>query len=92
MTVRVTRGIGPKMQVSLSGALRSDAGGASVVDIEASTIRELMKRLVDRFPEMEVHLEDGLAVAIDGVIYRDDWTQSIPQDAEVVLIPRIKGG
>ena len=32
------------------------------------------------------------AVAIDGVIYRDDWTQRIPEDAQVVLIPRIAGG
>ena len=37
-------------------------------------------------------LERGIAVAIDGVVFRDDWSQKIPQDAEVVLIPRIEGG
>jgi len=80
------------MQVSLNGTLRSDADGASTIEIEASTIRELMTRLVDRFPQMQDHMDEGIAVAIDGVIYRDDWTQPIPASADVVLIPRIKGG
>ena len=80
------------MQVSLNGTLRSDADGASTIEIEASTIRELMTRLEDRFPQMQDHLDEGIAVAIDGVIYRDDWTQPIPASADVVLIPRIKGG
>lgn len=81
-----------KMQVSLSGKLRSGAGGASTIDIEASTIRELLTRLVERYPGMQVHLDEGIAVAINGDIYRDDWTQVIPAGADVVLIPRIKGG
>jgi molybdopterin synthase sulfur carrier subunit len=80
------------MQINLSGALRSGADGASTIEIEASTIRELLTRLADLYPQMEVHLDEGIAVAIDGVIYRDDWTQPIPAGAEVVLIPRIKGG
>lgn len=80
------------MQVSLSGKLRTGAGGASTVDIEASTIRELLTRLADRFPQLQSNLDEGIAVAINGDIYRDDWTKSIPPGADVVLIPRIKGG
>ena len=38
------------------------------------------------------HLDRGIAVAIDGVVYRDDWTQKIPGGAEVFLMPRIEGG
>lgn len=80
------------MQVSLSSTLRSGAGGASTIDIEASTIRELFTRLVERYPQMQANLDKGIAVAINGEIYRDDWTRSIPPNADVVLIPRIKGG
>lgn len=80
------------MQVSLNGSLQSGAGGASSVEIEASTIRELFERLVNRYPEMQKHLDRGIAVSINGEIYRDDWTQQIPPDAEVFLIARIEGG
>ncbi|MFT5391915.1 MAG: molybdopterin synthase sulfur carrier subunit [Gammaproteobacteria bacterium] len=80
------------MRVSLNGALRSGANGAASIEIEAGSIRELLTRLEDRFPEMSDHLERGIAVAIDGVVFRDDWSQKIPQGAEVVLIPRIEGG
>ncbi len=80
------------MQVDISSSLRAGAGGASTLEIEASTIRELLTRLVERYPQMQAHLDEGIAVAINGDIYRDDWTKEIPPDADVVLIPRIKGG
>ena len=80
------------MQVSLNGALRSGADGAASIEIEAATIRELLTKLVERYPRMAEHLDRGIAVAIDGVVYRDDWTQSIPAGAEVFLMPRIEGG
>ena len=80
------------MQVSLNGALRSAAGGLDAVDVEAGTIRELITKLVDRFPDFSAEVDRGIAVAIDGVIYRDDWTQRIPEHAEVFLMPRIAGG
>ena len=80
------------MQVSFNGVLRSAAGGADSVDIEAATIRELIVKLVDRFPDMSGEVDRGIAVAIDGVVYRDDWTRRIPANAEVFLMPRIAGG
>ena len=80
------------MQVSLNGSLRSGAGGASTIEIEAGTIRELFDRLVETYPDMQSHLDKGIAVAINGEVYRDDWNKSIPADAEVVLLPRIQGG
>ena len=80
------------MEVGLTGALRTAAGGAGTIDVEASTIRELIGRLVDRFPDMQQHVDDGIAVAIDGEIYRDDWQTEIPPGAEVFLLPRVPGG
>ncbi len=80
------------LRVSLSGSLRSAAGGAENIDIEAQSIRELLNRLVDRYPLMRKHLDEGIAVSIDGEIYRDNWAKIIPEGAEVFLLPRIQGG
>ena len=80
------------LQVSLTGSLRSAAGGAAMVEIEARTIRELLSKIVERYPRMNQHLEAGIAVSIDGEIYRDDWSIEIPANSEVFLLPRIQGG
>jgi sulfur-carrier protein len=80
------------LQVSLTGALRSAANGAATVSIEADTIRELLTRLVERYPRMQSHLDDGIAVSINGQIYRDNWSEPITPGAEVFLLPRLQGG
>jgi molybdopterin converting factor small subunit len=80
------------VQVSLNGALRSGVGGVASIEIEATTIAELLRKLIERYPDMSAHLDKGIAVAIDGVVFRDDWTQKIPAGAEVFLMPRIEGG
>lgn len=80
------------MQVQLSGALRDGADGASSIELEATTIRELMRKIEERYPKMATSLADEVAVSINGQIFRDNWNQEIPQDAEVFLLPRIPGG
>lgn len=80
------------MKVSLTGALRSAADGADMVEIEAVTIRDLLTNIVERYPDMNQSLDAGIAVSIDGEIYRDNWGMEIPADAEVFLLPRIQGG
>ena len=80
------------MEVFLSGPLRDAVDGLTSVEVEAETIRELLTRLTDRYPKLEAHLVDGIAVAIDGTIYRDSWETSIPEYSEVYLLPRIAGG
>ncbi|MDZ7684800.1 MAG: MoaD/ThiS family protein [Gammaproteobacteria bacterium] len=78
------------MQVSLNGMLQAAAGGATTVQLDAKTIDELLAQLVERFPDMRQHVDDGIAVAINGEIYRDDGTQEIPPDAEVFLLPGLR--
>lgn len=80
------------MEVFLSGPLRDAVDGATSIQVEASTIRELLTRLNDRYPKLDVHMDDGIAVAIDGTIYRDSWETVIPENSEVFLLPRIVGG
>ena len=79
-------------QVGLSGSLQTAAGGAASISIEAATIRELMRKLVERHPAMQSRIDEGVAVSINGEIFRDKWSEPIPEGAEVFLLPRIAGG
>jgi sulfur-carrier protein len=78
--------------VHLWGALRPLAEGAETVAVEAATIRELFRVLTDRYPGIETHIKRGVAVSINGRIYRDEWETALPQGAEIYLLPRIPGG
>jgi sulfur carrier protein ThiS len=80
------------MRVSLSSTFQLADGPGSTLDVKAETIAEMMASLTDRYTDFAALLEHGVAVSINGQIYRDDWTQAIPADAEVFLIPRIEGG
>lgn len=78
--------------IHLWGALRPLVGGSETVSVSASTIRELFRVLSERYPGMEVHIKRGIAVSIDGKIYRDQWDTSLPEGAEIYLLPRVPGG
>ena len=60
--------------------------------MQAKTIRELFRKLEEAYPGMAPHIARGVAVSIDGRIYRDDWGRELPEGAEIYLLPRIQGG
>jgi molybdopterin synthase sulfur carrier subunit len=78
--------------VTLIGNLRQFTGGATQLEVEASNIRQLFRRLGELYPELAPHLENGLAVAIDGQIYQDALLEPIGADSEVHILPQIAGG
>lgn len=78
--------------VRLFGGLREAADGAESIELEGATIRELLDNLGSKYPRMRKRINQGIAVSIDGTIYRDDWEQPIPEGAEVGLLVRIAGG
>ncbi len=79
-------------EIHLWGALRPAADGASSIIIEASDIRELFRKLEEQYPGMAPHIARGIAVSINGKIFRDSWSEKLPQGAEIYLLPRIQGG
>jgi len=79
-------------RVTLIGTLRQYTGGVTQLDVEARSVRQLFARLGERFPELAPHLEQGLAVAIDGQIYQDALLEPIGPDSEVHILPQIAGG
>ena len=78
--------------IHLWGALRPLVGGALSVLIEANTIRELFRKLIEEYPALEPHIKRGVAVSIDGKIYRDQMDVALPTGAEIYLMPRVPGG
>ncbi|HKL44887.1 MAG TPA: MoaD/ThiS family protein [Roseovarius sp.] len=80
------------VQVTIWGSLAAATDDQTEVEIEASTLRELLDGLAARYPALKPQLERGVSVAIDGRIYNDSWFTPIHEDSEVVLLARLKGG
>jgi molybdopterin converting factor small subunit len=79
-------------RVHLNGTLKQYSGGASEIDLDARDVRQLLRALGERYPELAPHLESGYAIAIDGEIFQDAWFAPIRPDSEVHLVPAIRGG
>ena len=81
----------PRVVFSGSEASRF-TGGRSELEVAARTFRQLIRELDARFPGFGTRVEEGMAVAIDGVIYQDSYAATLTEGAEIVLIPKIGGG
>ena len=82
----------PMVNVSFTSSFRPALGGAEGLEIEATTLRELMRILVAQYPRIQSHIDDGLVLAVNGEIYRDNLDVEIQSGSEVFLMPRIQGG
>lgn len=79
-------------RVFLTGNLKQLTGGAAEFDIDAHDVRAVLRALVKLHPVLAPHLEEGIAVAIDGEIFQDAWFAAVGADSEVHIMPRIAGG
>ncbi len=80
------------LRVKLGGPLMSQAGGATEFLVEARTIREMLARLAEAHPELKPVLDRGVAVAVNGTIYRGAFLAEVPDDSEVYILPPLAGG
>jgi molybdopterin converting factor small subunit len=79
-------------RVVLVGNLARLTGGVAELQLSATSIKQLFQQLGERYPDITPHLNEGIAVAVDGQIYQDDLFQPIAPDSEVFLLPQIAGG
>lgn len=79
-------------RVVLNGNLRQFSGGESEFELDVDDVRQLFTKLVALYPELAPHLEEGIAVAIDGEIFQDALFAAIGSESEVHIIPKIAGG
>ena len=78
--------------VSISSKVRDLTGGLDAFDVEAATVRGLIRALEARFPGLGDLVEQEMSLAIDGEIHQDAMAEPLGATSEVVLIPRISGG
>ena len=79
-------------RIFLTGNLRLYTEGVTELELESGSIRNLLRELRRRYPDIPEDIEDELAISIDGVLHQDDWFAKIEPDSEVHLLPRIAGG
>ena len=79
-------------RVVFTGSFRRFAGGDTETEIDAANVRDLLAKLGERYPALAPHLDDGVALAIDGEIHQDALFSPIRPDSDVHLMPRIAGG
>ena len=79
-------------RVVLVGNLAQLTGGVTEFELSVTSVKQLFERLTELYPAIGRHLDDGIAVAIDGQIYQDSLLEPIRPDSEVFLLPQIAGG
>jgi molybdopterin converting factor small subunit len=79
-------------RVVFTGNFRHLVGEDAEADIPASNVRDLLNRLGERYPALAPHLDEGIALAIDGEIHQDALFSPVGPDSEVYLMPKIAGG
>jgi len=79
-------------KVHFGSQLRDLTGGVAEVEIEAATVRRLIKALDERYPGMGERLSEGTSVSINGEIMPDALYEEIPEGAEVHFLPTLSGG
>jgi len=79
-------------RVVLIGNLAQLTGGVAEFTLSATSVKHLYQLLTELHPALGPHLEEGVAVAIDGQIYQETLFQPIGPDSEVFILPQIAGG
>jgi sulfur-carrier protein len=79
-------------RVVLIGNLAQLTGGVAEFNVLATSVKQLFERLAELHPELGPHLQEGVAVAIDGQIFQDSLLEPIGPDSEVFILPQIAGG
>jgi molybdopterin synthase sulfur carrier subunit len=84
----------PTTTVSLtSGFSRRYTGGRREFEIEAKSLRDVIKALDKMYPGLGEHLEEETTVAIDGAIHdAPGYFQQLHDGSEVFFIPKLEGG
>ena len=80
------------VRVRLGGTLNSLAGGKTEFEVEATNIRDVLDRLGEVCPQLKPVLAKGVAVSVDGEIFRSSWFQPVTPESEIYILPPMAGG
>ena len=80
------------VEVNLWSGLRRFADGNEVVEVDAKTVAEVLKKLVEAHPGLDPVIKAGVSVAVDGEIVQRALNHPIQPDSEVFLLQQFRGG
>jgi molybdopterin synthase sulfur carrier subunit len=85
-------------QVHIPAAWRDLSGGASVLEIKGTSLRQIIAALDQQFPGIAQRacegdqIAAGLAVSIDGGLTTRGLLAAVKSDSEIHFLPAIGGG
>lgn len=80
------------VEVNLWSGLRALADGNQSVEVDATTVGEVLTGLVAAYPGLQDAIDAGVSVSVDGRIIASALTEPVRPDSEVYLMQRLKGG
>ncbi len=63
-----------------------------MVEVEATNTGELLRELVRAYPQLQAPVDAGVSIAIDGRIIASGLSEPVPENSEVYLMQRLRGG
>ena len=82
----------PARVVFTTGFANRYTQGVREFEVQAKTMRDVIKAMDEMFPGLGHHLEEETTLAINGDMHETGYFQPVPPGAEVFFIPRIEGG
>jgi len=80
------------VEVNLWSGLRALADGHETVEVDGSTVGEVLTGLAAAYPGLKDAIDAGVSMAVDGRIIASGLTEPIKPDSEVYLLQQLKGG
>ena len=75
-----------------AGLSKQFTGGKAEFEMDAATVRAVIRKLDAEYPGIGEAIKIDMAVAVDGEIYQDPLLETVNPDSEVYFLPRIGGG
>lgn len=78
--------------------MRQLAGGASRIEADGATLRQVFRALGLQFPQLrdrimqDDQIASGVSVAINDNVVSTGLSEPVPDDAEITIVPQISGG
>lgn len=80
------------VEVNLWSGLTRFTDGVSAVEVEGTTIGEVLDALIAAHPDLKPFIDAGISVAVDGEVIAKNRAAPVRSDSEVFLMQQLKGG
>jgi molybdopterin converting factor small subunit len=67
-------------------------GGQNPLEVDAGSVRQLLRDLESRYPGLGKEIEQAMALVIDGELHQDPFMESLQGASEVFVLPKMAGG